>query len=145
MGLYRLQANPSTPEKRKVPETDTLRGEVPPLRGPLPPQCRHDLDALRRFIDQASGRSGASAPADPSDFREVLLTGATGFLGRFLLTDLLRRKPNLTVTCIVRADDSGHALARIQAALEEAEIQDDELAPRIRALAGDMHLPQFRP
>ncbi len=124
-------------------ESDALRREVPPLRGTLPPQCRHDVDSLRRFIDEASGRSRASAPADPSDFREVLLTGATGFLGRFLLRDLLRRNPNLTVTCIVRADDSDHALARIQAAMEEAGTQDDELGPRIRALVGDIHLPRF--
>ncbi len=126
-----------------MPDPDTLRSEVPPLTGSLPPQCRHDLDALRRFIDQTSSGSGASAPACPSDFREVLLTGATGFLGRFLLRDLLRRNPNLTVTCIVRADSSDHAMARIQAALEEAEIEDDELPPRIRPLVGDIHLPRF--
>ena len=126
-----------------MPETNTLRSEVPPLTGTLPPQCRHDLDALRRFIDEASGRAGAAPPADPADFREVLLTGATGFLGRFLLRDLLRRNPNLTVTCIVRADDADHALARVRAALEEAEIRDDEFVPRIRALAGDIHLPRF--
>ncbi|MDE2719556.1 SDR family oxidoreductase [Candidatus Palauibacter polyketidifaciens] len=126
-----------------MPEADTLRSEVPTLTGTLPPQCRHDLDALRRFIDEASSRSAAGAPAGPADFREVLLTGATGFLGRFLLRDLLRRNPNLAVTCIVRADDSDHALARIRAALEEAGIEDDALAPRIRALAGDIHLPRF--
>ena len=124
-------------------ESGTLRQEVPPLAGPLPPQCRHDLESLRRFIDETARRSRANAPVVPTDFREVLLTGATGFLGRFLLRDLLRRNPNLTVTCIVRADDSDHALARIQAALEEAEISDDELAPRIRALVGDIHLPRF--
>ncbi len=126
-----------------MPESDTLRRGVPPLTGTLPPQCRQDLDSLRRFVDRTAGRSPASAPVDPTDFREVLLTGATGFLGRFLLRDLLRRNPNLTVTCIVRADDADHALARIQATLEEAEIPDDELAPRIRALVGDIHLPRF--
>lgn len=126
-----------------MPESDTLRREAPPLTGTLPPQCRHDLDSLKRFIDQTAGDSPATAPVDPSEFREVLLTGATGFLGRFLLLDLLRRNPKLTVTCIVRADDADHALARIHAALEEAEIQDDELAPRIRALVGDIHLPRF--
>ena len=124
-------------------ESVALPSEVPPLTGTLPPQCRHDVDSLRRFIDEASGRSRASAPVGPEDFREVLLTGATGFLGRFLLRDLLRRNPKLTVTCIVRADDSDHALARIQAAMEEAGIQDDELGPRIRGLVGDIHLPRF--
>ena len=124
-------------------ESVALPRKVPPLTGTLPPQCRHDVDSLRRFIDEASGRSRASAPVGPEDFREVLLTGATGFLGRFLLRDLLRRNPNLTVICIVRADDSDHALARIRAAMEEAGTQDHELAPRIRALVGDIHLPRF--
>ena len=126
-----------------MPESGALRKEVPPLTGTLPPQCGHDLDSLRRFIDQTAGRSRASAAVDPTDFREVLLTGATGFLGRFLLLDLLRRNPNLTVTCIVRADDADHAMARIQAALDEAEIQDDDLSPRIRPLVGDIHLSRF--
>ena len=126
-----------------MPESDALRVEVPPLRGTLPPQCQHDVDSLRRFIDEASKRSRADAPVGPEDFREVLLTGATGFVGRFLLSELLRRSPNLTVTCIVRANDDRHALARVRAALEEAGIDADEFAPRIRALAGDIHLPRL--
>ncbi len=126
-----------------MPELDTLRPEVTPLTGTLPPQCQRDIDSLRRFIDKTASRSSMDAPVNPSDFREVLLTGATGFLGRFLLRDLLRRNPDLTVTCVVRADHSQHAFSRIQTALEEAEIWEDELAPRIRALAGDIHLPRF--
>ena len=126
-----------------MPELNPLRPEVPRLTGTLPPQCQKDLDSLRRFIDRTASHSSVDTPVDPSDFREVLLTGATGFLGRFLLRDLLRRKPNLIVTCIVRADHSQHAFSRIQAAFEEAEIWEDELAPRIRAVAGDIHLPRF--
>ena len=126
-----------------MPELNTLLPEVAPLTGTLPPQCQQDIDSLRRFISQMASRSSIDAPVNPSDFREVLLTGATGFLGRFLLRDFLRRKPDLRVTCIVRADDSQHAFSRIQAALEEAEIWEDEFAPRIRAMVGDIHLPHF--
>lgn len=126
-----------------MPELNTLQSEVAPLTGTLPPQCQRDLDSLRRFADQTASRSPTDAPVNPSDFREVLLTGATGFLGRFLLRDLLRRKPDLEVTCIVRADDSQHAFSRIQAAFEEAEIWENEFAPRICAVAGNIQLPQF--
>ena len=126
-----------------MPESEVLRREVPPLRGTLPPQCQHDVDSLRRFIDGKASRSRASAPVVPTEFREVLLTGATGFVGRFLLSELLRRSPNMTATCIVRANDDRHALARVRAALEDAGIDADEFAPRIRALAGDIHLPRF--
>ena len=126
-----------------MPELNMLSREVPPLIGTLPPQCQQDLGSLRRFIDQKANGSSIAPPVNPSDFRDVLLTGATGFLGRFLLRDLLRRNPDLVVTCIVRADHSRHAFSRIQSALEEAEIWEDEFAPRICALAGDIHLPQF--
>ena len=52
-----------------------------------------DLD-LHRFIpaEQLAGWAGA-APAEclPAEPTVVLLTGANGFLGRFLLLDLLQR------------------------------------------------------
>ncbi len=124
-------------------ELNVLRPEVPPLTGTLPPQCQRDLNSLRQFIDQTIGHSSIDAPVAPSDFQEVLLTGSTGFLGRFLLRDLLCQTPDLTVTCIVRADDSQHAFSRIQTALEEAEIWKDEFAPRIHAMAGDIESTHF--
>ncbi len=126
-----------------MPELNILRPEVPPLTGTLPPQCQRDLDLLRRFIDQMASRSSIDAPVKPSNFRQVLLTGATGFLGRFLLRDLLCQTPDLTVTCIVRADNPKHALSRIQTALEEAEIWEDRFAPRIHAMAGNIQSAQF--
>ena len=50
-----------------------------------------DLD-LARFM-ALSGPHNAPAPASelPAEPRAVLLTGANGFLGRFLLLDLLQR------------------------------------------------------
>ena len=126
-----------------MPEAGTLGREVAPLTETLPVQVRRDVETLRRFVDQTVHGSTADAPVDPSSFGDVLVTGATGFLGRFLVRDILRRSPDLTITCIVRADDSGHAFARVRAALEEAEIWDDDFAPRIRAMAGDIHSAGF--
>ena len=50
-----------------------------------------DLD-LDRFLPAAEGRA-APAPASelPAEPAVALLTGANGFLGRFLLLDLLQR------------------------------------------------------
>ena len=79
----------------------------------------------------------------PPEFREVLLTGATGFIGRFVLRELLHGNANLLVHCIVRAKDSGHGLRRLRRALEEAEIWDDEYAPRIRIVTGDVTAARF--
>ena len=73
-----------------------------------------------------------------ADVREVLLTGATGFVGRFVLRDLLRMDGGLVVHCLVRAADREHGLQRLRAALEEAEIWDEAFAARIRVVPGDI-------
>lgn len=57
------------------------------------------------------------APADPANWRRpahIFLTGATGFLGIYLLRELLTTT-DATVHCLVRADDTAHARARLTA------------------------------
>src|SRR5690606_27524258 len=82
----------------------------------------------------------------------TLLTGATGFLGRHLLRELLRadRRP---IICLVRADDDEHARARIAHVLAETAVpgRDDDhdggdppallASGRIRALAARLERP----
>ncbi|RXJ73561.1 hypothetical protein CS022_08630 [Veronia nyctiphanis] len=46
----------------------------------------------------------------------VVLTGATGFVGAQLLNQLLQ-DPEISVICPVRADNSSHGMARVEAAL----------------------------
>lgn len=46
--------------------------------------------------------------------RHVLLTGATGFLGAFLLDSLVKKFPGCKVTCLVRAKDESSAWSRIE-------------------------------
>ena len=46
----------------------------------------------------------------------------TGFVGRFVLRDLLRMDAVLVVHCLVRATDGEHGMQRLRAALEDAEI-----------------------
>ena len=40
----------------------------------------------------------------------MLLTGATGFVGRFVLRDLLHMDGDLVVHCLVRATEGEHGL-----------------------------------
>ena len=116
---------------------------VPPLVGRMPMQCRRDLDSLRSFVHSTIGEESPAEPISANDFREVLLTGATGFVGRFLLHELLRQNDGLIVHCLVRADGIEHGFARIRAALEQAEIWDDALGSRIRVAVGDICAPRF--
>ena len=116
---------------------------VPPLVGPLPPQCRKDVESLRRFVRGTVAREAPAAPVSPDEFREVLLTGATGFVGRFLLRALLAQNRRLIVHCLVRADSAQHGLERLRDAMEYAEIWDDSFASRVRAVTGDMCADRF--
>ena len=118
-------------------------GTVAPLVGTLPPQCQRDLDALRRFVHAAISQASPATPVSPSDFRDVLLTGATGFMGRFFLCDLLQQKADLVVHCLVRADSAEHGQERVRAALQQAEIWDESFAPRIQVVVGDIGETRF--
>jgi len=64
----------------------------------------------------------------------VLVTGATGFLGRFLCLEWLERMAGAggVVHALVRAPDAPAAAARLDAAFQG----DPELAERFRSLAG---------
>ena len=116
---------------------------VPRLVGSLPPDCESDLTTLRRFVRSAFSDTTPADAVSPADFRHVLVTGATGFMGRFLVRDLLERDGGLTVHCIVRAETEADGFARLRANMLHAETWDDAYGPRIRVHAGDMAEPRF--
>jgi len=116
---------------------------VAPLVGSLPPHCQRDLNDLRRFVHAAISQGAPADPVSPTDFREVLLTGANGFIGRFVLRDLLQQNTDLVVHCLVRADNAKHGFERIRDALQEAEIWDELFAARIRVVVGDITVARF--
>ena len=117
-----------------------LDTRVPPLDGRLPPQCARDVESLRRFVHSTIGRETPAAPVSPRDFKEVLLTGANGLVGRFLLRELLRQNPSLIVHCLVRADNVERGFERIRDAMEQADIWEEAFAPRLRVVHR-RHLP----
>ena len=105
---------------------------------------------LDKFIDAAT-LDGASDLAPPaSDVRTVLLTGATGYLGRYLLLDWLNRMEAVdgTVICLVRARDDPAARDRLDATFDSG---DAELLSRytklaaghLEVLAGDKSEPNL--
>ncbi|MFH9611115.1 amino acid adenylation domain-containing protein [Streptomyces sp. NPDC017448] len=84
----------------------------------------------------------AAEPAPVGPDAPVLLTGATGFVGVFLLRELLDRTRG-TVRCLVRAGDGAEGVRRIRAAMERLGVPDAEVAERVEAVPGDLARPRF--
>ncbi len=116
---------------------------TPRLAGPLPPECQQDLNALHAAVYETVSKERPAEAVPPSAFRRVLLTGATGFVGRFMLREILAHKADLEVFCLVRADDAEHGRERLRAALERAELWDDAFASRIHVVTGDVEHPRL--
>lgn len=74
--------------------------------------------------------------------RRIFLTGATGFLGGFLLDELLRETP-ATVYCLVRAADDGAAQQRVRSQLESFGLWQEEWAARLVPVCGDLAQPRL--
>ncbi|MFI6046747.1 amino acid adenylation domain-containing protein [Nocardia sp. NPDC051321] len=74
--------------------------------------------------------------------QEVLLTGATGFLGAHLLRELLDRT-DAQVVCLVRADTAEQGADRIRRALHRYKLWNDSAAARIVAVPGDLAAPRL--
>ncbi|SEU29048.1 amino acid adenylation domain-containing protein/thioester reductase domain-containing protein [Stigmatella erecta] len=83
---------------------------------------------------------GKALPPVAGALRTVLLTGATGFLGAFLLEELCR-KTDARIYCLVRSKTEQDGMLRIRKNLESYSLWNEALAPRIVPLRGDIGQP----
>jgi fatty acid CoA ligase FadD9 len=90
---------------------------------------------LDKFIDAQTLKTATTLQSPTGTINTVLLTGATGYLGRFLALDWLQRLAHSggTLICIARGNDARQARQRIETALDT----DSELIERFRTLAAD--------
>ncbi|MEV0294827.1 AMP-binding protein [Nocardia sp. NPDC050710] len=113
-------------------ESLAARLSLAPARPSPGPDLADEIAALR------SGLAGAPVPVSPS--RRVLLTGATGFLGAYLLTETLR-VTDRDIVAVVRADTLAAARSRLRvgcAAIGAAAAFDRAWdTGRLRVLLGD--------
>ncbi|GAA3486536.1 amino acid adenylation domain-containing protein [Streptomyces cremeus] len=72
----------------------------------------------------------------------VLLTGATGFVGVFLLRELLDRTTG-PVRCLVRCVDASDGVRRIREAMRRLGVPDADVPERVEAVPGDLARPRF--
>ena len=107
---------------------------------------------IERFLDEGEIEAARATPASalPESARVVLLTGANGFLGRFLLLELLSRVPGDggKVICVVRAPSGAAAAERLAERFRGdpalwARFQELAGHGRLEVLAGDLMKPRF--
>ena len=91
---------------------------------------------LDKFLDAATLAAAPSLPGPRSEVRTVLLTGATGFLGRYLALQWLERMDMVDgkVIALVRAKDDDAARQRLDATFDSG---DSNLLEHYRSLAAD--------
>lgn len=101
-----------------------------------------DCDVLKQGLKD-------SYPPLPDDFGtqglRVFLTGATGFLGAFVLRDLLRTDRVGKVFCLVRDASQDKATERLRQSSTGRGIWDEEWikSSRLEVLCGDLDKAQF--
>jgi len=91
---------------------------------------------LDKFIDAKTLAAAPSLPGPSAEVRTVLLTGATGFLGRYLALEWLERMDMVDgkVICLVRAKDDAAARERLDKTFDSG---DPKLLRHYRELAAD--------
>ncbi|WP_067674966.1 carboxylic acid reductase [Nocardia miyunensis] len=91
---------------------------------------------LDKFLDEATLAAAPSLPETEREIRTVLLTGATGFLGRYLALQWLERMDAVggKVVCLVRAKNDTAARERLDATFDSG---DPKLLEHYRSLATD--------
>jgi len=108
---------------------------------------RSGRERVRMRNDATLGfHSRVEVVADRDGPVDILLTGATGFFGPFLLDSLLRRTDHVYYV-LIRADGVEHGMQRIRRSLQRSRLwtasMDAELQQRVRIACGDVARPNI--
>ncbi|TCJ96988.1 carboxylic acid reductase [Nocardia alba] len=130
-------------------ETALLGGPRQPtfasVHGAGSTRVRADDLTLEEFIDAATLDAAGALPTPSGATNTVLITGANGYLGRFLCLEWLTRTSG-TVICLVRGATDAIARERLAAAFDRGDPDlvrhfDESAAGRLEVLAGDISAP----
>lgn len=75
--------------------------------------------------------------------KSVFITGATGYIGAFILHELFVQTHDVTVTALVRASTKKEGLNRVQQNLERYGLWHDNYKSRLKVILGDLTEPLF--
>jgi phthiocerol/phenolphthiocerol synthesis type-I polyketide synthase E len=125
-----------------APTVEALARRVEAARQGTPGAAEDSLNLEAEVQLDESIRAEGRAPPVEGPLREVLLTGATGFVGAFLLRELLRRT-DARLMCLVRANSAEEGLGRVRANLESYGLWEPGFAYRVEVLLGDLAAPRL--
>ncbi|MCG8335893.1 MAG: thioester reductase domain-containing protein [Proteobacteria bacterium] len=147
--------------KEPAPDTGNLTArEQKPAESPQPSRLSPVADPtddggdfmapkylVREMIEEADEISSTipfeqAAKEISSDLQHVLLTGVTGFVGAYLLVELIQ-KTDATVYCLVRAKDQEAALDRVIDNLSEYGIWQESYLERFKVVVSDLAKPRL--
>ncbi|MEB3031142.1 carboxylic acid reductase [[Mycobacterium] nativiensis] len=117
-------------------ESASTRPTAATVHGPGAVMLRASDLTLDKFIDPTTLAEAGALPHATGESRTVLLTGANGYLGRFIALHWLERLSQTggTLICIVRGTDDAAAWARLEQMFDSGDAQ---LRRRFRALAAE--------
>jgi thioester reductase-like protein len=126
-------------ELRTIWPAHALDAARSPLADPIDPFDRMLDDAVLPGDVQPLGPGPLPEPRGLSQAGHVLLTGATGFLGRWLVKEIVDES-DAVVTCLVRA---GRDPDRLFASLASTGLDAATFERRIRIVEADLREPQL--
>ncbi|MBX6766042.1 MAG: thioester reductase domain-containing protein, partial [Actinomadura rubrobrunea] len=132
------------PDPERAPETATTAEPAAPEPAPARPKSRVRGKTVEEMTALAELDPSIAAVGDPEPPgtapKATLLTGATGFVGAFLLDELLKRRDG-EVYCLVRADDAAHAARRLESNLRRYGLETGARMSRVVPVVGDLAEP----
>jgi amino acid adenylation domain-containing protein/thioester reductase-like protein len=107
-------------------------------------QLLADTELDPSIVPEVPGVVGGASPLENGDRvpQNILLTGATGFLGAFLLDELLR-STTANIYCLVRCSSLQVGTQKLQHNLERYALTEAAQNPRVITIKGDLAQPLF--
>ncbi|MDT0317187.1 thioester reductase domain-containing protein [Streptomyces millisiae] len=145
---WATEAPPAAPTPEAAP-APARKAAGPAAKAPAPRPARPSrvtFMSVPEMTELAELDASITVTGPPEPWERTsgatLLTGATGFVGGFLLAELLNRRPG-DVHCLVRASDPAHAMRRLTDNLRSYGVDPTPHLSRIVPVVGDLAKPRF--
>jgi len=122
---------------------------VQQLATALTEQTAQKIPQAKDWVDTDLARFQADLPPAKNrqnkswaEYRAILLTGASGFVGAQLLYQLLQTS-DAQILCLIRAENREQAFAKITKALAKQKLVVGDLEKRVDVILADLEQPQL--